>query len=346
MAVSIGCISLGNCQLIRCNDGGAILPLFQSVFQRFPLSLTKSHHFFYSIPKHLYYLTYKFRVLASVCRENPFPKVRFTARNRRFFSRAPWAVRLAPLLVLNRVSQILFIFLFGGTLFLIPSFVYAAQVTLAWSPSVGSVAGYRVHYGITSGAYNYSVDVGNSTSCTISGLNEGTTYYYAVTAYDLDNYESDYSEELAHSVSSPLPSEGVLDSKFQEELVTNNAAYYTDRVYELTDVPSKYIGMDMIKTPNDDRNLTAAGDYLTFEMPYDGTVYVAYDGRATGIPNWMSGFSDTGDVIHTSLQTQPYLKVYSKTYNSGTRVSLGTNRAKGFSGKTVSNYIVFYCEGK
>ncbi|MCP5004882.1 MAG: hypothetical protein GY941_13205, partial [Planctomycetes bacterium] len=93
--------------------------------------------------------------------------------------------------------------------------------------------------------------------------------------------------------------------------------YYTDRTYTLPCVPSKYAGLDMIKTPNDDRNLTAASDYLTFELLNDGTVYVAYDRRATSLPDWLNGFADTGDIINTSLGTQQFLKVYSKNFISG-----------------------------
>jgi hypothetical protein len=103
--------------------------------------------------------------------------------------------------------------------------------------------------------------------------------------------------------------------------------------------------MDLIETPNDDRNLTTASGYLTFELTDAATVYVAYDSRATSLPSWMSGFSNTGDRIYTSLSSQPYLKVYSRSYYAGTCANLGANKATGFSGSTVSNYIVFYGTG-
>jgi hypothetical protein len=61
-----------------------------------------------------------------------------------------------------------------------------------------------LQYGIKSGSYEYSVDVGNTTSCTISGLTEGTTYYLAATAYDTNNVESRFSEELVHTVESDI----------------------------------------------------------------------------------------------------------------------------------------------
>ncbi|MCP5004672.1 MAG: hypothetical protein GY941_12150, partial [Planctomycetes bacterium] len=133
-----------------------------------------------------------------------------------------------------------------------------------------------------------------------------------------------------------------LDVKLQETTLSAGIEYYTDRTYTFTNVPAQYIGLDMIKTPNDDRNLTAASDYLTFELLSNTTVYVAYDRRATSLPNWMSGFTDTGDTINTSLSSQQYLKVYSKNFLSGECVDLGANKAAVFSGGTVSSYVVFY----
>jgi hypothetical protein len=118
--------------------------------------------------------------------------------------------------------------------------------------------------------------------------------------------------------------------------------YYTDRDYKLTYVPSTYCGLNTIKTPNDERNLTTTTNYMTFEMPYYGTVFVAYDSRAISEPAWMNGFIDTGDIIETSLASQPSLKVYSKNYEAGDRINFGANKAQGFVGDTVSNYIVFY----
>jgi hypothetical protein len=83
-------------------------------------------------------------------------------------------------------------------LYVIPIISYAAQIELAWDASVGPVTGYKIYYGTNSGIYDFSINVGNFTSCTISGLQESTIYYFAVTAYN-DIAESDYSEEISHN---------------------------------------------------------------------------------------------------------------------------------------------------
>ena len=102
---------------------------------------------------------------------------------------------------------ITFLFFFlPSTFYLLPSTsrAYAATVTLAWDANnEPEVAGYRVHYGTTSRNYQYKVDVANSTSCSISGLSEGTTYFFAATAYDNNSNDSGFSEELSHTIPGP-----------------------------------------------------------------------------------------------------------------------------------------------
>lgn len=73
--------------------------------------------------------------------------------------------------------------------------VYSAQVTLEWQASSGDVAGYKVYQGTSSRDYDVILDIGNWTSVTIADLAEGEAYYFAVTAYDLDDNESGYSNE-------------------------------------------------------------------------------------------------------------------------------------------------------
>jgi hypothetical protein len=81
--------------------------------------------------------------------------------------------------------------------------VQAASVTLAWNRCTNSViTGYNVHYGGASGTYTNSVDAGNATNVTISGLVPGTTYYFAATAYTALGVESPFSSEISYRVPS------------------------------------------------------------------------------------------------------------------------------------------------
>jgi hypothetical protein len=87
----------------------------------------------------------------------------------------------------------------------------AVQIKLAWDPSITpDVAGYRVYYGIASGAYGTPIDVGNVTTCTLDGLTQGVTYYMAVTAYDTTHYESDYSNEVSGKMTETVSTPNVV----------------------------------------------------------------------------------------------------------------------------------------
>ena len=83
-----------------------------------------------------------------------------------------------------------------------PKIIYAAQITLEWDAVIHPLLeGYVVHYGTYSEDYDESLDVGNWTSCTIADLEEGETYYFAVTAYSKEGEESDFSNEVSNSSS-------------------------------------------------------------------------------------------------------------------------------------------------
>jgi len=73
----------------------------------------------------------------------------------------------------------------------------ASVVTIAWDASDPNVAGYRLHYGSASRVYSSAIDVGPGTSCALSNLIAGATYFFAVTAYNSLG-ESAFSEEIVY----------------------------------------------------------------------------------------------------------------------------------------------------
>ena len=79
----------------------------------------------------------------------------------------------------------------------------ATNVTLAWnanpptSDPATNTTGYRMHIGFASGNYTQSTDVGKNTTFTLTNLTSGSTYYFAVTAYDAAGVESPPSNEVS-----------------------------------------------------------------------------------------------------------------------------------------------------
>ena len=77
----------------------------------------------------------------------------------------------------------------------------AGSLALAWDPvNDPRVAGYKVHYGTSSGNYTAQMDAGNVTTSTVPNLVDGATYYFAVTAYDGSLVQSGFSNEVAGTV--------------------------------------------------------------------------------------------------------------------------------------------------
>ena len=91
-----------------------------------------------------------------------------------------------------------YLFLAASILFSLPaSNAHSAQVTLAWDASTDSnTAGYKVYSGTSSRSYQAVIDVGKTTTCTISNLPDGTNYYFAATDYNASGAESAYSNEV------------------------------------------------------------------------------------------------------------------------------------------------------
>ncbi|MDQ1284465.1 MAG: hypothetical protein QG620_813 [Patescibacteria group bacterium] len=89
-----------------------------------------------------------------------------------------------------------------ASVFFAQAMVWAGQLTLAWNPSPSPAVGYRLYWGTSSGNYSQSANAGNIDHYTVDGLAEGETYYFVVTAYDISENESDYSEELSYAMPS------------------------------------------------------------------------------------------------------------------------------------------------
>lgn len=96
----------------------------------------------------------------------------------------------------SRTNRSIFIFAFAifGSIFSL-----IATPALEWDPNVDDVAGYKVYSGEKSREYDHVVDVGTQTSLALTNLDPGITYYFAVTAYDANFLESDFSDEISYT---------------------------------------------------------------------------------------------------------------------------------------------------
>ena len=89
-------------------------------------------------------------------------------------------------------------------------------VKLAWNANPETnIAGYRVYIGTSSGVHDQVVDAGDNTIVQVSPLQEVTTYFFVVTAYNMEGFESMPSDEIAVTTFDSYPAwkirEGITD---------------------------------------------------------------------------------------------------------------------------------------
>jgi len=137
----------------------------------------------------------------------------------------------------------------------------AASVTLAWeAPTLNvdgtaltNLAGFKLYQGAATGIYGNPTDAGNVTTQDVTGLEDGVTYYFAVTAYNTLGLESDPSDELAWTAPDVT---GPVIEWFQDEIVlrcegANNVAPCPDlgEIVRVTDNVSGGEGITLTQSP-------------------------------------------------------------------------------------------------
>lgn len=102
----------------------------------------------------------------------------------------PFVRRLLPFVVIFLTS--------------VNAFAANGSISLAWDRSTETdVVGYKVYWGTSSRLYTAQQDNQNEITATISNLEVGSRYYFAVTAYNQSGLESAYSQEVSGIVGSP-----------------------------------------------------------------------------------------------------------------------------------------------
>lgn len=179
-------------------------------------------------------------------------------------------------------------------LFAAPTLTLAGSVKLTWQAnSEPDLHSYNVYFGTQSRNYGPPIPVDQNPTHTVSGLTEGNTYYFAVTAVDTSGNESGYSEEISESI--PL-----IENRYQ-----------------------------LMWSPNDRSNPTSldsaviAGDGYIFLSPETSVVQVEYviDGQPHNTERYAP--FDVGEPVHTTTLTDG-------THVISTRVTLGNGSTLDF----------------
>ncbi|MGA2242826.1 MAG: DUF4082 domain-containing protein [Verrucomicrobiota bacterium] len=193
--------------------------------------------------------------------------------------------------VLRRPFKITGLMKFLGGFLLLTALITSVQatgsVTLAWNRSSNTnVAGYNIYYGGASGTYTNEISAGNATNATVSGLVQGTTYYFAVTTCAASGMESPFSSEISYTVPSSnnlptitltAPSNG---AGYTAPATINLAASVTTNGHSITKVQfyngATLLGEDTSAPYSFTWSNVSSGSYtLTAQVVYDAGSTVA-----------------------------------------------------------------------
>lgn len=125
------------------------------------------------------------------------------------------------------------------------------------------------------------------------------------------------------------------------DLIETGDVYRLNTSDTISSMPASLVNGRWIKTNNDSGNTSA--NYLSFAVDRAVTVYIAYDGGSTARPSWMSTYTSTGQSVGTSDPNGPTMNLYSRTFSSGSTVTLGGNNATGAANSN-TNYIAIIVE--
>jgi len=87
--------------------------------------------------------------------------------------------------------------MFIGLPFLAAADLFAGEVMLSWTANrEADLSGYHLYYGKSSRRYGSPIKLGKTTTYTVTKLDTGDSYYFALTAVDTAGNESGYSGEI------------------------------------------------------------------------------------------------------------------------------------------------------
>jgi hypothetical protein len=81
-----------------------------------------------------------------------------------------------------------------------PHLSWTAPTTNTDGTPLTDQAGYKLHMQNATRSHQQHIDVGTATNYLASNLTDGSTYYFAVTAYDTSGLDSSYSNEVSKSL--------------------------------------------------------------------------------------------------------------------------------------------------
>ena len=184
---------------------------------------------------------------------------------------------------------------------LAPALSSAAQVTLAWDANTDpDLAGYKLYYGNSSGSYQFSVDVGNVTSYTLSGLLEGQIYYFAATAYNVSQNESGFSNEVSKAIADVTPPTVLMTAPANGSTVSGTAVTVSASA-------SDNVGVAGVQFSLDGVNLGAEDTAAPYSVSWNATLATSGAHILTAVARDAAGNTASAAGVSVTVDNAPPL---------------------------------------
>src|SRR3989454_10789310 len=184
---------------------------------------------------------------------------------------------------------------------LAPAVANAAQVTLAWDANTDpDLAGYKLYYGLSSGSYQSSVDVGNVTSYTLPGLLDGRIYYFAATAYNVSLAESGFSNEVSKAIAAVTPPTVSISAPANGATVSGTAVTVSASA-------SDNVGVAGVQFSLDGVNLGAEDTVAPYSASWNTTLATSGTHSLTAVARDAAGNTASSAAVSVTVDNTPPL---------------------------------------
>src|SRR2546426_549642 len=207
---------------------------------------------------------------------------------------------------------------------LAPAVANAAKVTLAWDANTDpDLAGYKLYYGLSSGSYQSSVDVGNVTSYTLPGLLDGRIYYFAATAYNVSQNESGFSNEVSKAIAAVTPPTVSISAPANGATVSGTAVTVSASA-------SDNVGVAGVQFSLDGVNLGAEDTVAPYPASWNTTLATSGTHSLTAVARDAAGNTAPSAAVSVTVDNPPPListVSASSISSSGATITWVTNEA-------------------
>ncbi|MBL9135105.1 MAG: tandem-95 repeat protein [Verrucomicrobiales bacterium] len=179
-----------------------------------------------------------------------------------------------------------------GALLCAAATTWSANVRLAWDPNPETdLRNYRLYRGTAPNSYDSTTDVGLATTADVSGLADGVTYYFALSAVNQAGSESDLSNEVSYRTPTNLP------PVIGENSFTGSEDFGLAFVLVVSDPENRPLSITKVKNPS-------FGQVTGADLNWTYTPNANWFGTDSAIFSVSDGVNSTNLVVELAIAPQ------------------------------------------